>query len=44
MKKERHKKNDALSKVMVVSKYEDTMFDLPDANNNTLYVGENEIA
>ncbi len=24
--------------------YEDTVFDLPDADNNTFYIGENEIA
>ncbi len=32
--KERHKKNDAISKTMFVNKYEDTMFDLLDAGNN----------
>ncbi len=42
--KERHKKNDAVSKAMFVNKYKDTVFDLPDADNNTFYVGENEIA
>ena len=41
--KERHKKNDAVSKAMFVNKYKDTVFDLPDADNNTFYVGENEI-
>ncbi len=29
---------------MFVNKYKDTVLDLPDANNNTFYVGENEIA
>ncbi len=42
--KERHKKNDAVSKAMFVNKYRDTVFDLPDSDNNTFYVGENEIA
>ena len=42
--KEKHKKNDAVSKAMFVNKYKDTVFDLPDADNNTFYVGENEIA
>ncbi len=42
--KERHKKNDAVLKAMFVNKYKDTVFDLPDADKNTFYVGENEIA
>ncbi len=42
--KERHKKNDAVLKAMFVNKYKDTVFDLPDADNNTFYVGKNEIA
>ncbi len=42
--KERHKKNDAVSKTMFVNKYKDKVFDLPDADNNTSYVGEIEIA
>ncbi len=42
--KERHKKNDAVLKAMFINKYRDTEFDLPDADNNTFYVGENEIA
>ncbi len=42
--KVRHKKNDAVSKAMFVNKYKNTVFDLPDAGNNTFYVGENEIA
>ncbi len=29
---------------MFVNKYKDTMFDLPNADNNTFYVGENKIA
>ncbi len=29
---------------MIVNKYEDTVFDLPDADNNTFYIGKNEIA
>ncbi len=41
--KERHKKNDAVSKAMFVNKYKDTVFDLTDADNNTFYVGEDEI-
>ncbi len=41
---ERHTKNDAVSKAMFVSKYKDTVFDLPHADNNTFYVRENEIA
>ncbi len=28
---------------MFVNKYKDTVFDLDDANNNTFYVGEDEI-
>ncbi len=40
---ERHKKNDAVLKAMIVNKYSDTVFDLPDSDNNTFYVGENEI-
>ncbi len=28
---------------MIVSKYKDTMFDLPDADNDTFYIGESEI-
>ncbi len=42
--KERHKKNDAVSKAVVVNKYIDTVFHLPDADNNTFYVEKNEIA
>ncbi len=42
--KERQKKNDAVLKAMFVNKYKDTMFDLPDADNNTSYDGKNEIA
>ncbi len=38
--KERHKMNDAVSKAMFVNKYKDTVFDLPDADNNTFYVRE----
>ncbi len=40
--KERHKKNGTFTKAMFVNKYKDT--DVPDADNNTVYVGENEIA
>ncbi len=42
--KEWHKKYDAVSKDKFVSKYKDTVFDLPNADINTFYVGENEIA
>ncbi len=42
--RERHKKNDAVSKAMFVNKYKDTVFDLPDGDNNTFYVREKEIA
>ncbi len=42
--KERHEKNDTVLKAMFVNKYKDTMFDLLYAENNTFYVGENEIA
>ncbi len=42
--KERHKKNDAVLKATFVKKYKHTVFDLPDADNNTFYVVENEIA
>ncbi len=41
--KERHKKNDAVLKAMSVNKYKDTVFGLPDADNKTFYVGEDEI-
>ncbi len=41
--KEKHKKNDAVLKAMFVNKYKDTVFDLPDADNNIFYVGEDEI-
>ncbi len=27
----------------MVNKYKDTVFDLPDADNNTFYIGENDI-
>ncbi len=39
-----YKKNDAVLKAMLVNKYKDTVFDLPNADNNIFYVGENEIA
>ncbi len=42
--KEMHKKNDAVSKVMFVHKYKDVMFDLPDSDNYTFYIGKNEVA
>ncbi len=42
--KERNKKNDAVLKAMFVNKYNNTVFDLPDADNNTFYVRENGIA
>ncbi len=42
--KESHKKNDAVLEAMFVNKYQGTVFDLPDAGKNTLYVGENEKA
>ncbi len=41
--KKRHKKNDAVSKAMFVNKYKDTVFDLPDADNNSFYVSEDDI-
>ncbi len=41
---ERYKKNYAVSKAMFVNKFKDTVFDLPDADNNTFYVGENEMS
>ncbi len=41
--KERHKKNDIVSKAMFVNKYEDAVFDLQDTDNNTFYAGKNEI-
>ncbi len=36
-------KNDDVSKVMFASKYEDAVFDIPDADNNTFYIGKSEI-
>ncbi len=41
--KERHKKDDAASKAMFANKYKDTVINLLDADNNTFYVGKNEI-
>ncbi len=38
--KERHKKNYAVSKAMFVNKYKDTVFDLPNADNNTSMLGK----
>ncbi len=38
------KKNDADSKAMFVNKNKDTVFDLPDADDNIFYVGKSEIA
>ncbi len=43
MEKERHKKNDTVSKAMFVNKYKYNVFDLPVADNITFYVRENEI-
>ncbi len=40
--KERHKKNDAVSKAMFVNKYKDTVFDLLDNDTSTFYIGEKE--
>ncbi len=42
--KDRHKKNDNVSTAMFVNEYKGTVFDLPDADKNTFYVGENKIA
>ncbi len=44
MGERKHKKNDAVSKAMFVDKYNDTVFDIPDAYNNTFCIGKNEIA
>ncbi len=41
--KETYKKNAAASNAMLVNKYEDTVFGLSDADNNTRYVRKNEI-
>ncbi len=41
--KERNKKNDAVSKAMLVNKFKDTLFDLPDADNNNFQISKNEI-
>ncbi len=42
-KKGIQKKNDAVSKAMFVNKYKDTVFDLPDADDNSFYIGKKEV-
>ncbi len=42
--KERHKKNDSVSKTKFVNKYKDNVFDLADADKNNFYIDKNEIA
>lgn len=41
---EGYAKNDALSKVKFVTKYNNDMFDLDDADDNTFYLSKEEIA
>ncbi len=42
-KKEWYEKNDVVSKAMLVNQYKDSVFDIPNADNKTFYVGKNKI-